>query len=359
MNLFLTCLSAFIIVYLGFLVYLHDTSSKTNVLFLIHSLSNCGWLICNYLALTINPMESLQWIRLVMVFAIPTIFSFFLFVYNFPKQEFIVKKRDLLLLLVWGGSLTILPLTPFIFKTVGVVNNIPLPQTGILMPYYGFSILSASLLTFYLMIKKYIASVGLEKKQWRSISIGLTLTYTFILSFLYLAIVLFNNSSLTIYSPFYVMPTIIATSYAILRHKLLNIKVIATEIASFFLLFTSLWQILLAKDLTNLILQSIIGLLILIFSIFLIKSVLIEVRQREQLQILTKQLEAANEQLKILDQARAEFISIASHQLRTPPATVKWYLAAILAGDYGKLEAENQGDYRKNFPHQQFADFLN
>jgi signal transduction histidine kinase len=74
----------------------------------------------------------------------------------------------------------------------------------------------------------------------------------------------------------------------------------------------------------------------------LIRSVLKEVKQREQLEILSKQLAEANEQLKLLDKARAEFISIASHQLRTPPATIKWYVAAVLAGDFGNLAPELQ-----------------
>jgi signal transduction histidine kinase len=54
--------------------------------------------------------------------------------------------------------------------------------------------------------------------------------------------------------------------------------------------------------------------------------------------LLYEELKVANEQLKALDKARAEFISIASHQLRTPPATIKWYLAAVLAGDFGELK---------------------
>jgi GAF domain-containing protein len=53
--------------------------------------------------------------------------------------------------------------------------------------------------------------------------------------------------------------------------------------------------------------------------------------------LLYEKLKTVNEQLKILDKARAEFISIASHQLRTPPATIKWYLGAILDGDFGQL----------------------
>lgn len=53
--------------------------------------------------------------------------------------------------------------------------------------------------------------------------------------------------------------------------------------------------------------------------------------------LLYKQLQIANEQLRALDKARAEFISIASHQLRTPPATIKWYINAVLSGDFGKI----------------------
>ncbi len=56
--------------------------------------------------------------------------------------------------------------------------------------------------------------------------------------------------------------------------------------------------------------------------------------------LVYEKLKIANEQLKALDKARAEFISIASHQLRTPPATIKWYLNAVLNGDFGKLSDE-------------------
>ncbi len=56
--------------------------------------------------------------------------------------------------------------------------------------------------------------------------------------------------------------------------------------------------------------------------------------------LLYEKLKVANEQLQILDKARAEFISIASHQLRTPPATIKWYLGAVLDGDFGALSED-------------------
>lgn len=54
----------------------------------------------------------------------------------------------------------------------------------------------------------------------------------------------------------------------------------------------------------------------------------------------THKLRKANEDLKTLDQAKDEFISMASHQLRTPLTTAKGYVSMVLDGDFGKLPAK-------------------
>lgn len=51
----------------------------------------------------------------------------------------------------------------------------------------------------------------------------------------------------------------------------------------------------------------------------------------------TRQLRRTNEKLKQLDETKDDFISMASHQLRTPLTSVKGYLSMVLEGDAGKI----------------------
>ena len=58
---------------------------------------------------------------------------------------------------------------------------------------------------------------------------------------------------------------------------------------------------------------------------------------QQRIDSATNELRASNEQLRGLDTAKDEFVSMASHQLRTPLTSVKGYLSMVLEGDAGKI----------------------
>jgi signal transduction histidine kinase len=63
---------------------------------------------------------------------------------------------------------------------------------------------------------------------------------------------------------------------------------------------------------------------------------------QEKVDTATNKLRRSNDKLKELDETKDEFISMASHQLRTPLTSVKGYISMVLEGDAGKLNEQQK-----------------
>jgi len=61
----------------------------------------------------------------------------------------------------------------------------------------------------------------------------------------------------------------------------------------------------------------------------------------------TKSLREANIRLEQLDKAKSEFISLASHQLRTPLSIIKGYVSMMIEGDWGEPNPEQKKQLEK------------
>ena len=72
----------------------------------------------------------------------------------------------------------------------------------------------------------------------------------------------------------------------------------------------------------------------------------------------TTELRRTNEKLKLLDETKDEFITMASHQLRTPLTSVKGYLSMVLEGDAGKISANQRKLLEQSYASSQRMVYL-
>lgn len=84
----------------------------------------------------------------------------------------------------------------------------------------------------------------------------------------------------------------------------------------------------------------------------------------EKVKSATKKLRVTNEKLLALDEAKDDFVSMASHQLRTPLTSVKGNLSLVLDGDAGKISGLQRQLLEQAFSSSQrmvylIADLLN
>ncbi|MBY0538152.1 hypothetical protein K2P47_01995 [Patescibacteria group bacterium] len=257
----------------------------------------------------------------------------FYFIYAFFNKSFPPFKVEL------GIFVMFLPLILFGHTKLNLVNFdftncLRYATEGPLWQYYvyGFEFLFVGLILLLT-----IAEVRLKRRERRETILVAAGILLFLLSFS------IGNIIGSFYGDWesgqiglFGMPIFVAfLGYILVRYQTFKIKLLATEalMAGQLILLCSL---LLVRSIENA--QIIAVGTILFFSVLgtlLIKSVRSEVTQREEIEKLATNLESTNERLRIVDQQKSEFVSIASHQLRSPLTAIRGYTSMILDGNYG------------------------
>lgn len=85
---------------------------------------------------------------------------------------------------------------------------------------------------------------------------------------------------------------------------------------------------------------------------------------RNEVDRATAELRESNQKLKVMDKTKDEFISLTSHQLRTPLTTIKGYISMLLDGDAGDISPQQRKLLEEAFNSSQrmvhlISDFLN
>ncbi|MFZ2975016.1 MAG: HAMP domain-containing sensor histidine kinase [Candidatus Moraniibacteriota bacterium] len=129
-------------------------------------------------------------------------------------------------------------------------------------------------------------------------------------------------------------------AYLIVKFEAFNVKMIGAQALVIGLVVLIGSQFFFIRSFINQILTGITLILSIVFGWALIRSIKLEIERKNELQLMSDKLAQANDQLRKLDNAKSEFISIASHQLRTPLTAIKGFISLILEESYGKISTE-------------------
>ncbi len=325
-------------IWLAILVYRNNPKGKLNKIFLWMVVYMFGWVNFAYLARLIgenNPSLATIFLRIAW-FVTPLLFLFlyFLVIYLLEQE----KKYSLLnkLCILLGGLLAFTTsFTNLIIKGVESIDgDLTIIYGKGMWPFLGI-ISFLIVATLYPLIKTYVRSKTEKKFKIEYFLAGIFIFYLANIAFNITFPIFFKIVRFYWIGDYSSIILLGFTAYAIVKRELFGIKVVLTELLVGVIAILLLVQALGSETLFEYIWKGSLFVVFLVFGYMLIRSVLREIKLREALQ-------QAYAKLQVLDKAKSEFISIASHQLRTPLTAIKGYISMIIEGSYGKMPEKAQ-----------------
>lgn len=322
---------------LGLFVILYNYKSRLHVLFGLSTGLIGIWIFLNYIFQVSNSISVLR-----IIYAIsPFIFlSIALWVtslkYKKFKNNFIIFSIVVFIINFLVASVSLV--TSGVVKSVTDFYNY---ETGFLFVYYAIYNVSLFIIYGIYFVREYRNANVIFRNQIKLIMTGVWIT-ALIAALVSFVLPVFGITRLnTLDSPSSIF-FIFFSVYSIIKYKFLDIKVITAEVFAALLVILNFINFVNAKNSDERVESLFVFVATLIFGILLVRSVDGEIKRREEVTKLAHSLEKANLRLQELDRQKTDFLSIASHQLRTPLSIAKGYLELLTDGAYGKISPESK-----------------
>lgn len=322
---------------LAIFVYRNNPESATNKIYVALSSVMSVWLVVNYASIQLVFIgNSLFLIRLSLFFATPLNFLFLLLAKTIPDKKIGFKNTSLVLLTLATLGVMALTLSPLVLSEVHIIDESPEPVTGPAIGVFGVFSIILNLFAIVTLLLRFRKSEGVARQQIKIVMLGVLILFGAIILTVFLPTVLFNSNFFVPLLPFYALIFLGMTSYAIVTYKLFDVEVLVAEALVLIMSIVLGAKLFSYSTLEEFIIDLFTLVALISFGIMLIKNIRKEIEQRKKLEILTVELEGANEKLKELDHMKSEFLSFASHQIKAPLAIIKGFATLIYDGTYGQ-----------------------
>jgi hypothetical protein len=226
LNEFVSVLTFLISVFLGLFIIYRGRKDLRNLVFGVFTLTVSGWIITNFFAdISQTTEQATFWARMTLV--TPSLMPFLLLLFSriFPKQDKPLKKFTWFVALIPALIFISLSPTPLnVEKEVVTESSREFIIGPLYTPFLIYFVVYV-LGTFFNFFKRYRKSTGSEKLQIQYLFLGLATSVGFSL-LLSVLLPIIGVPELASFGPLASLFLLGFVSYAIVKHRLLDIEVI-------------------------------------------------------------------------------------------------------------------------------------
>lgn len=219
---------------LSLLTYHNNPKSATNRIFTFLGFSIAFWAIVIYA--TLQPLQQdilLFFIRLSMLAAIVMSTCVLFLCHTIPSNKIVMKKKFSIPILTLAIIGSITAMSPYMFTGLEISNGNVEPTPGPGMIMFLITGLGYSVSGIGILLRKYLHSNKTLKLKIRYLLIGLILMHVLLIWANFIVVIVFKSSAFMSFGPLFALLFLISAAYAILRHRLLEIRLLVARTITF------------------------------------------------------------------------------------------------------------------------------